>query len=138
MHTKNRARPYCTTGNRYLGGFIGEEDAKNKWVDEMVEGWVQDIRIFAQTSLEFPQTAYAGFKHSKQMEWQFVQRVLKGLSAWFAPLDEAIENDFITHLFEDSFENDPHRMALFHLPVKLAGLAIPKPTVTGEMNYKAS
>ena len=47
---------------------------------------------------EWPQTAYAGFTFYLQNEWQYVQRVVAGIGALFAPLERMIRDHFLRSL----------------------------------------
>ena len=44
-----------TTGYHYLGGFIGEKSARDKWIEEKVEDWVIGIDALAATAKRYPQ-----------------------------------------------------------------------------------
>jgi hypothetical protein len=49
------------TGNRYLGGFIGEDEALNQWLGKKTKFWtveaVTDLTLVMQA---FPQADYSG------------------------------------------------------------------------------
>ena len=66
------------TGNRYLGGFVGERAAEVRSIQEKVEGWAEFVRSLAGVARKHPQSAYAGLQKSLQQEWAFVQRVTLG------------------------------------------------------------
>jgi hypothetical protein len=127
-----------TTGSRYLGGFIGETTAKEEWIDSLVEEWIKDVESLSIAAIDFPQAAYAAFQKSKQMEWQYVQRVVRGLQNSFDSLTDSIYNRFISTLFALRFPDTDQRVHLFPLPIKNGGIAIPKPSTTSEINYNAS
>jgi hypothetical protein len=67
-----------------------------------------------------------------------VQRVIKEIGGKFTEIEKAISQAFLPALFGDVLdENDP-RLALASLPVKHAGLALPNPVRSSDMNYEAS
>jgi hypothetical protein len=68
-----------------------------------------------------------------------VQRVIKEIGGKFTEVEKAISQAFLPALFGDVLvdEDDP-RLALASLPVKHAGLAIPNPVRSSDMNYEAS
>ena len=63
---------YCD-GHRYVGGFIGTEEAKAKWLEPKIQAWVYGVEQLARVARRFPQAAYAGLVKSLQSEWQFLQ-----------------------------------------------------------------
>ena len=128
------------TGNRYLGGFIGEDEALNEWRAEKTKFWEEAVTDLTSVTQVFPQAAYCGLQKSLQQEWQFVQRVTKGIGPEFATIEQTLARIFLPTLFGDNYdydEKDPRR-ALAALPVKWAGLAIPDPTTSAQPNYESS
>ena len=67
------------TGHCYLGGFIGDREAEERWLGEKSTGWAESVEILAGVSRKHPQSAYAGLQKSLQQEWAFVQRVILGI-----------------------------------------------------------
>ena len=67
-----------TTGKRYVGGFIGSEDALRAWIEPKVEDWKFGIERLAAAAVRYPQTAYTGLNRSLQCEWQYISRVVEG------------------------------------------------------------
>jgi hypothetical protein len=57
-----------TTGSRYLGGFIGEDDALRSWLAEKTKNWEEAVADLASVAPNFPQTAYSGLQKSLQQE----------------------------------------------------------------------
>jgi hypothetical protein len=86
-----------TTGSRYLGGFVGEEEALRSWIKEKTTLWTPAIHEIASASKNFPQSAYAGLQKSLQQEWQFVQRVVKDSGGSFE-VEEALSKAFLPSL----------------------------------------
>ncbi len=126
------------TGNRYLGGFIGEEEALNEWLGEKTKFWTEAVTDLTSVTQAFPQAAYSGLQKSLQQEWQFVQRVTKGIGPEFASVEQTLAKTFLPTLFGDEYDEEDPRRALAGLPVKWAGLAIPDPTTSAQPNYEAS
>jgi len=127
-----------TTGHRYLGGFIGEKEALQEWIEELTKNWSQAVADLASVAKAYPQTTYAGLQKSLQQEWQFVQRVVENIGDNFTNVAEAISQLFLPALFNDELEDGDPRHLLAGLPVKHAGLAIPNPTQSAEKNFEAS
>jgi hypothetical protein len=85
----------------------------------------------------FPQAAYSGLQKSLQQEWQFVQRVTKGIGPGFASIEQTLAKTFLPTLFGDDCDDEDPRRALAGLPVKWARRAIPD-TTSAQTNYEAS
>ena len=66
-----------------------------------------------------------------------MQRVTQGIGDAFGPVEEEIKMAFIPELFHGVGYEAPVR-AITRLPVKQAGLALPKPTRTAPDNWQAS
>jgi hypothetical protein len=65
------------TGERYLGGFIGDKLALKSWLEEKVQHWREAVPGLSSAAFKFPQSAYSGLQRSLQQEWQFVQQVIR-------------------------------------------------------------
>ena len=73
------------TGNRYIGGFIGESEAEKIWMAGKVIGWAESVENLAFFSCKHPQSKCSGLHKSLQLEWAFVQRVTPGIGEVFGP-----------------------------------------------------
>jgi hypothetical protein len=127
-----------TTGSRYLGGFIGEKEAQDIWIQEKVAKWADAVEELASVAVDYPQSAYTALQKSLQQEWQPVQRVVKDIGDAFTDVDRAISQIFLPALFGDDFDEDDYRLRLGGLPVKHAGMALPDPIASAKSNYEAS
>ena len=88
------------TGSQCLGGFIGEQEMEDRWIQETVEGWAESVRTLARVACKHPQSANAGLKKSLQQEWSFIQQVTPGIGDAFGPVEEDIATAFLLSLFE--------------------------------------
>jgi hypothetical protein len=43
-----------TTGERYLGGYIGAKEEQNKWIKEKVVGWAVVVSELAKVAVRYP------------------------------------------------------------------------------------
>ena len=73
------------TGHRYLGGFIGDREAEERWLRDKIAGWEEYVETLAGMSRNHPQYAYEGLQRSLQQQWEFVQRVTPGIGDAFGP-----------------------------------------------------
>jgi hypothetical protein len=110
-----------TTGQRYLGGFLGEEDALKAWIQGKTHNWAEAVKELASAANKnYPQTAYSGLQRSLQHEWQFVQRVIPDIGDQFAEMGKAISHTFLPALFGEDIVDDDPRLKRACLPVKHA------------------
>jgi hypothetical protein len=103
-----------------LGGFISEDIALRSWLQEKAKNWEEAVADPAEVAPNFPQTAYSGLQKALQQEWQFVQRVTKGIGSDCQDFKLVLAKTFLPTLFGDDYnESDPHHK-LSCLPVKWA------------------
>ena len=127
-----------TDGHRYVGGYIGSDKARSDWIDPQIQQWVKGIKALAKVARRYPQTAYAGLQKSLQSEWMYLQRVTDRVSDDFAPIERAIQEDFLPALFDARKEEIAEMRPLLALSVRRAGLGIPVPTLSGPPSYRTS
>ena len=111
------------TGNRYLGGFIGEIKAEKMCLPGKVTGWAESVGTLAGVSRKHPQSLYARLQKSLQRECAFVQQVTPCFGNAFGPVEKALRETFVPELFEGLGEGAPEQ-GVTRLPVKKAGLAL--------------
>ena len=125
-------------GHRYLGGFIGTEESKARWLKPKIQHWTRGVELLAKVAKRHPQTAYAGLTRSFQHEWAFVQRTTPIEGSEFDPVEKAITESFIPALFKTEAAPNEQLRSLYSLPVRHSGLGIPRPTETATLNYASS
>ena len=84
-------------GARYVGGFIGTEDAKKAWLEPKIAQWVEGIHALARITLHYPQTAYAGLSKSLIVEWQYMHQVIENAGDHFAPIEDALSSIYLLY-----------------------------------------
>ena len=126
------------TGARYLGSFIGETTERDGWISSKVDTWVHSISKLAGAAHAYPQSAYSALQRSVQQEWQYLQRTTPDIESCFAPLEMAIQGEFLPALFGETVDDGDYRLELAHLPVKYSGMALPNPIKTAKQNHQAS
>jgi hypothetical protein len=125
-------------GHRYVGGFIGTNEARTQWLEPMIADWVFGIKQLAKAAQRFPQAAYAGLAKSLQMEWQYLQRVLPHAGTSFLPIEEALAESFLPQLLQEPVASAATLRDLMALPVRHAGLGIPDPVTAAQPCHEAS
>ncbi len=58
---QNSGVQLTTEGHRHLGAVIGTDDFKQKYVNEKICKWVDDLKQLSEIAVEEPQIAYAAF-----------------------------------------------------------------------------
>ena len=124
------------TSHRFLGGFLGDVQARHCFVQGKVDQWVSDINHLSKMASPQPQAAYAAFVKSLQCEWIYLQRVVPDCCPLFAPLENAVISSFLPAMF--GCEISPSELELFSLPVRFGGLGILLPKHLAEPLYDAS
>jgi len=85
------------TGHQYFGGFIGEPNKLDSWFLPKIDHWLLGIHQLAQAAKQYPQAVYAALQKSLQMEWQYLQYMVKDYPSF--PPKDAIFHDFLDALF---------------------------------------
>ena len=49
-------------GHRYLGGFIRDMEAEERWLGDKITGWADSVETLARVSHKHPQSAYVGLQ----------------------------------------------------------------------------
>jgi hypothetical protein len=108
-------------------------------IQEKTEAWAEAVTELASVAPKYPQTSYSGLQKLLQQEWQSMQRVTTGIGPEFKEVERALAKTFLPALFGDSYDGNTVPWRQFAcLPVKWAGLAIPDPTSSAELNHDAS
>ena len=84
----------------YLGVFVGNRGAKDRWLAEKVQGWEElseTLSGFARKHLQF---AYVRLQKSLQQEREFVQQVTPNIGDAFGSAEQAPWDAFILSLFQ--------------------------------------
>ena len=123
----------ATEGEIYLGGFVGNLETKERWIQEKGINMDNLSKKFTEVTNTYPQSAFTGITSSLQHEWTYVQRVTQISGTSFLELDEELDN-FIETLFG---QVAPPR-EITSLPVKAGGLGIPTLSKKSTHNYNSS
>jgi hypothetical protein len=123
------------TGNRYLGGFVGEDEERDEWLESKISTWVNSIKQLTAVAGPYPQSAYAGMQKYVQAELTFVQRVVQDVGDKFGTVREEMRSLFLPSLLKETLpDNDPlHRLAA--RPLKSAGLPLTDPVKSVNSNF---
>ncbi len=124
------------SGQRFLGGFIGDADTQKYFTQQKVSAWSKSVEKLAEVATTQPQAAFAALTKSLQFEWAFFQRVTNTNTEDFAPLEAAIRECFLPTML--GFEVSATDRILYSLPTRTGGLGIRNPTETGPKAFETS
>ena len=113
-----------TEGRKYLGGFVGTTDGKEKYVGELVNTWVDQLQTLAMIAKSEPQAAYTAFTSGFRHKITYFIRTIPDLQDVLKPLDKVIDSKLIPAITEGHYCSSRDRR-LLSLPVRLGGLGIP-------------
>ena len=108
-------------GKKYLGGFIGREDARNDYFKDLVDDWISEINTLSKIACSEPQSAYSAFIHGFQHKLTYHIRTIPSVSQLLVPLDDVITNKLIPALTDGHICTDSERV-LLGLPIRMGGL----------------
>ena len=126
-------------GQRYLGGFVGNDATKTAWLEESCEKWAAAVSTLAKVAVKWPQTAYAGLNFVLQNQWQYAQRVVMDTGAFFDPVERALREEFIPALLGMPKEDITGRFReILNQSIKKGGLGIRNPVDTAGLVHATS
>jgi hypothetical protein len=123
-------------GTRYVGGFVGSDEARQAWLMPQIQRWVRGVTKLATIAKRYPQSAYAGLTKSLQSEWMYLQRVVPDTAEAFEEVEKALAEVFLPALLGQP--DCTELRGLFALPVKQAGLGLPDPVKTAPLSFAQS
>ena len=124
------------SGNRFLGGYVGDENGYIEFIEKKVKLWVSCVNSLATAARSQPQAAFASLLKSLQCEWLFLMRVCPDCSSMFEPLRDAIRDVFWPSLFGGSI--DEREADLFSIPTRLGGMGVRDPVKLSVKAFEAS
>ena len=122
-------------GRKHLGAVIGSELFKNSFVDNLVDEWIDEIKLLSKISSTEPHTAYSAYINSVQHKFTYSMRTIPNISQNLIRLDKAVD-DFVKHLLDFDF-NDIQRKLLSQ-PAKFGGLGIKIPSEEADDQFRNS
>ena len=111
-------------GRKYLGSFIGTEEGKEKYVEDKIEEWANDIEELSKIASREPQVAYAAYIYGLSKRWNYVCRTTPQISHLLKKLEYKIRESFIPALLDRVFSCTDTCRRIFALPAREGGLSI--------------
>ena len=78
---------------------MGHKEDLKEWVWPNVEAWAHMVRTLAKISKWYLQSAYFGLGVLLQLEWQYLQRTVPGISSMMGTIEDALREAFFLALF---------------------------------------
>ena len=113
-----------TSGQKYLGGFVGTVEAIREYVQALVDDWMEQLEVLTSIAKTEPQAAYSAFTSGFKHKLTYYIRTIPNISDIIKPLDDLVNSEFIPAITEGHKCNRLER-TLLSLPVKLGGMGIP-------------
>jgi hypothetical protein len=107
-----------------------------EYVNEKVEGWLEEVTKLAKFAVSQPQASYAVYTLGLKHRWTYFLRTLPDIQDLIQPLENAISNMFLPALTDHEctqLERD-----ILPLPVRNGCLGIPSPCHEAMKEYAAS
>ena len=87
-------------GHKYLGGFVGTEEATQEYVQELVEDWISQLDVLCAIAKTEPQAAYTAFTSGFRHKMTYFIRTIPNIASKLKQLDEKVSADFIPAITE--------------------------------------
>ena len=124
------------SSRRLLGGGIGDAEGKRLYVQNLIHGWLSELKRLTMIASSQPQVAYTAFTKSLQNQWAYLQRVVPDSDSIFNELETVILKQFLPTVI--GCEVSLTDRLLFSLPARWGGLGVFNPTETAELSYSLS
>ena len=79
-----------TEGHRLLGVPVGTRQFCERYMEDAVASWKQQLETLASVARAQPHAAYAAFTHGFVGKWTFLARTAENTGALFQPLEDTI------------------------------------------------
>ena len=124
-------------GKRHLGAVIGSENYKEKYVTDMVNEWIEELKILQKIARVEPHLAYSAYIFGFQHKYTYFLRTIPKISQLLKPLDSAIDEYFLKPIM-DNYDFTYAERQWFSLPARKGGLGILVPSEVSDFFYENS
>ena len=126
-----------TEGHRHLGAIIGSDTFKKKYVDELINTWINEIEMLGKIARIEPHVAYTAYTQGLQHRYTFYMRTIPNISEQLKKLDGAIDEHIIKQLINNHTFTHLER-TWFSLPPRLGGLGLNILSEVSDIYYQNS
>ena len=102
-----------TVGRKYLGGFVGTEEGRRKYFEELCGEWCSQLEVLSKIARTEPQAAYSAFTAGFKHKLTYFVRTIPFASELLKPLDELINTKFIPAITENQVVSEETRKLFF-------------------------
>ena len=124
-------------GHKYLGSFIGNEEATKNFVLSKIEEWTKDLDALAEIARSEPHLAYTAYVFGTSRRWQFLCRTTPGIAEQMKDLEDQIKEKLIPAILGGRQPSALMR-SIYSLPVRIGGLGIQDPSFEAASEYEYS
>ena len=124
-------------GYKYLGSYIGTEEGQDRFVNEQVNEWIDDVNALAKIAKSEPQLAYAAYVYGMSKRWAFVCRTTPNVSKQMKRLEHHISLTLIPAIIGKDYITDTMRL-IFSMPARFGGLGFLDPSSVSSLEYECS
>ena len=124
-------------GRSVLGSPVGTCAFVDKFVDEKIVVWSNELMALSHIAVFQPHDAYAGFIHCISNRWSYLSRTCPNICNKFDVLEQIIRQRLIPSLIDRNSLNDIER-ELLSLPIRHGGLGINNPSKISSSSCDAS
>lgn len=129
-------------GNRYLGGYVGTRrgDVFCLLLEKKVERWTCAVERLTVLAASQPQAAYRIVVKHLYPEMYFLQRVThaEDIETALQGISDLVRDKFIPALLGAPLDVIHHMEAVFRLPTRFGGLALPPPAGYASLRHSTS
>ena len=126
-----------TEGRKFLGSFIGTQEATELFVKEKIKDWEKDLMALAKIAEYEPQLAYNAYIYGTSRRWQFVCRTTPGISKAMESLEVCIQSQLMPAILGGREVTDDLRVIL-NLPARMGGMGFLNPSTEADKEYSNS
>ena len=124
------------TGNRYLGGPLGEEDYVGVYIKDKLNEWKRDIEAFIPIASRVPHETYTAITKSLKHRWTFTLRATQVDPTDCREIDNIITGPLLDALLRKQVSDTSRYLS--NLRVKQGGFGLPNLRTTATDQYSTS
>ena len=106
---------------------------KQKYIQEKIETWIDEIKVLANIAKSEPHCALAAFMHGLRNRYVYFMRTILDIGKYLTSLENSIRNHLLPAILEGHQCNDEER-ELIALSPKFGGLGIINPVKICQTN----
>ena len=101
-----------TDRRKYLGGYIGSESGCNKYAEELVSSWCDQLKVTSKIAKTERQAAYASFVSGFKHKLTYYIRTRPNIKHHLTRLDVIVDNVFIPAITDGHICSADERLLL--------------------------